>query len=196
MAILTSIIPKKIFSVAAYKKQLIQLLPRGALWKNLSATTKLFFEAIAVEFDRVDTQIVNLRREAVPGLSTAAQLLPDWEEEAGIVPGPSDSEALRQSRVHTALNTTYGNPTKQFFIDYALSAWNMVITVAAHGPFVPFRSGVGVSGDHLEAETAVFTWVITVVSDPNSSVNEMITKFLALKPAHTTFIVSGVEYIN
>lgn len=195
MANLTSIIPKKIFSVAAYQKMLIQLLPRGALWKNLSATTKLFFEAIAVEFDRVDTRIVDLRREAVPGLSTASNLLPDWEDEAGITPGSGDSESVRQQRAHATLNLSYGNPTVAFFVNYALQAWNMTITIASHAPFVPFRSGVGVSGDHLEAETAVFTWVITVVSDPNTRVSEMITKFLQMKPAHTTFIVSGIEYI-
>lgn len=186
MANLTSIVPKKIFTVASYQKQLLQLLPKGAIWKNLSATTKLLFEALAVEFNRVDQRIVDLRREAVPGLSTASELLADWESEAGITPATSDSESFRQNRVHTRLNTNFGNPTDAFFIQYALDAFGMVITISHTTD--PFRCGEDRIGDDLNGTGGFFVFKINVVSDPNSKLNELKDFIEQMKPAHTLAI--------
>lgn len=178
---LTNLIPQKIFSIEAYKNLLIRLLPRGPIWNSLSVTTKLLFEALAVEYDRVDTRFVDLQREAIAGLSV--ELLSDWEAEAGITPLSTDTTTIRQNRVHARLNSNFGNPTKTFFENYALSAFGIVMVISYGSD--PMRCGTALCGDELETTGGTFVFTVTVSSDPNSKLAELQAFINQMKPAHT-----------
>jgi uncharacterized protein YmfQ (DUF2313 family) len=193
---LTPLVPVKKYGLASYKQMLINLLPVGHIWRNISTNFKLLFEAFAVELDRFEQRVTDLKREAIPGLSV--EMLPEWEALALLPeerPLSGDSISQRQAVVHAKVTEELRARTAQFFIDYALAAYGMTITIAAAASLTPFRSGVNVSGDHLEADAAVYTWVITVVADPLSNISRMITAFRRMKLAHTSFIVNGIEYI-
>lgn len=192
---LTPLVPVKKYGLAAYKQMFLNLLPVGHIWRNLSTTFKLLAEAFAVELDRFEQRVTDLKKEAVPGLSV--ELLGEWETLALLPeerPLAADSTSQRQAVVHAKVTEELRARTAQFFIDYALAAFGMTITIAAAASLTPFRSGVNVSGDHLEADSAVYTWVITVVADPSTNVTRMITAFRRMKLAHTSFMVSGVDY--
>ena len=72
-------------TAAEYKQQYKALLPPGRLWDSLRREGSVaddFWAAQAEEFARVDQRAEDLLAEANP--YTAFEMLPDWEEWAGL----------------------------------------------------------------------------------------------------------------
>jgi hypothetical protein len=82
----------------AYGRLLVDLLPPGRLWKLLGDTLlKRFLLAPATELARVHERAVDLYREAF--ISTADELLEEWEADYDLAPAEGDTDAVRQARV-------------------------------------------------------------------------------------------------
>lgn len=70
-------------TAAAYRDELLALLPLGQAWpRDPAATTGMLLLALADEFSRIDGRADDLLEEADPG--TTLELLPDWERVAGL----------------------------------------------------------------------------------------------------------------
>jgi uncharacterized protein YmfQ (DUF2313 family) len=193
---LTPLVPVKRFNIASYKQMLINLLPPGHIWRNLGANFKLFLEAFAVELDRIEQTMTDLIRESVPGLSTEALLLAEWEAAALLpdeMPLDADTELQRQLTVHAKITQQMDFAGKDFFIAYA-GVLGMTITITSAATPNAFRVGEDTMGTALAPDGSPFYWVVTVTADPNGNVAKMITAFRRLKPAHTAFIHDGTEY--
>lgn len=82
-------------SVAAYARQMIQLLPPGRLWKGLASKLEDFLMGAAEELQRVYERGQLLFYESDP--RTANELQPEFEEEYGT--SSEGTLAERQARV-------------------------------------------------------------------------------------------------
>lgn len=103
------------------------------------------------EVNRLDDSVVTLIKEAIPGLSTDANLLPEWQTETAIptacmkLANPSMTEEQRRSAVHSLItlrgNVTdgYSNLSPQFFIDLAASASAAITITYGGGAGEPYR---------------------------------------------------------
>lgn len=182
---LTQITPVKKRTLANYKELLRKLLPVGILWENLSDDWDLLLEAFAVELDRYEQRVIDLRREIVPGLSS--ELLSDWEEIALLpdeMPSPTATETERQEIVHTKIFAILEpGPTEQFFIDYAAE---LNITITSFTTIDRFRVGAARVGDRLNDEyTEAFVWVVNYTGGTTEERQAMKVAFERMAPAHT-----------
>lgn len=174
-------------TLANFTQLLKNLLPKGTLWKNLSATFSDFLESFAEELKRFDALSIDFLNEIVPGLSTSGEMLEDWERIALLddeIPVDGTPESERQDIVQTKYYTVLPGPTETFFTEYAA---NLNITITSFGTVDRFRVGVGRIGDRLHGGLAVgFTWVVNYTGGTAAERAAMKAYFERLKPAHTT----------
>jgi uncharacterized protein YmfQ (DUF2313 family) len=107
-------------SPAAYARQLVQLLPRGAAWNRAAGAVLLqLLEAIADSLARVDRRASALVEEANP-LSTL-ELLPDWERVAGLPDSCAPiADSIRERQIAVARKlATIGGQSRTFLIELA-----------------------------------------------------------------------------
>jgi uncharacterized protein YmfQ (DUF2313 family) len=165
----------------------------------------LLMSCFSRELHRFASQFNLLLRESVPGLSTEAELLVDWERIAGLPDSCSSlgtTEAQRQLTVHQKIYGLYTGLSKQFFIDYAAGS-GVTITIVEDAGGDVFRtthksSGViqrvtqmptgDVDGSRLNSLASIHTWTVTIVSDPNNNQDVLECIFNKLKPAHTIVV--------
>lgn len=106
--------------IAAYRDQLIALLPPGAAWTVEPGSRRWqLLTAMAAEFARVDGRAADLREEADP--RTAVELLTDWERVCGLpdpCAGPAETIAERRQRILRVL-TSRGGQSRAYFIGVA-----------------------------------------------------------------------------
>jgi len=183
---LTEITPRKIYTLTSFTKLLKNLLPVGTLWKNLTASFSDFLEAFAEELNRYDQRIVDLRTELIPGLSTEAELLPDWERICLLpdeVPASGTPEAERQTIVQTKYTTVLPGPTEAFFTNYAAK---LNITITSFGDINRFRVSTARVGDRInDDDDTAFTWIVNYTGGTTAERAAMKAYFERLKPAHT-----------
>lgn len=184
---LTQITPVKKRTITSYKNMLRALLPVGVLWENLSDDWDDLLEAFAVELDRHEQRVIDLQRENIPGLSTEAEMLPDWERNALLtdeLPSPTATESERQQIVHTKIFAILEpGPTEQFFTDYAAE---LNITITSFSTIARFRVGTARVGDRLNDEfTEAFVWVVNYTGGTTEERQGMKVAFERMTPAHT-----------
>lgn len=172
-----------------FGKMMLDLLPRGLLWRNLNETFQEFMESWAAELKRIDDLGPVFIQEAFPGTSTLDLMLEDWERVALLGderPDGSETEQQRQQVVAAKVTTGYTGPSRQFFTDLAAKFGMTVLVTDGTGDETPPRVDVArVDVARLNDVTNIFQWNIAVIADPLTQ----LTKFQALvdriKPAHT-----------
>lgn len=127
----------------AYLRQLQALLPEGAAWpREADADITKALYAIAEEFARIDQRAVDLLEEADP--ETTQELLPEWEEDAGLpdlCTGPLPTIQERRSALLARLHTD-GGQSPMFFVSLAAEmGYEIIIT-----EFRPFTAGSRAGG--------------------------------------------------
>lgn len=165
-----------------YKKQLIALLPTGALWPA-AQTVNTFtdvLDALAEELARIDARVENLMLEAYP--DTSVELLPDWERVAGLPDSCTGELATLQQR-HNALMgvlTIQRSLSRQFYIDIA-ARLGFTITITELAGFT-WRVNAA-----LDVNAVYFRADVSVAGDPLvQSLNNLLECAMnTLKPAHT-----------
>lgn len=147
---------------SAYKRQLLQLLPRGAAWEiELGDVRDKFLEAIAQELARVEARGVDLFNEGDP--RTALEMLPDWEQAVSlpdsIVTEIPASVTERRIAILTKL-LARGGASPQYFIDLA-AVMGFLITITEYTSSVA-RSGRLRSGDRIYGTAWAYAWKVNV----------------------------------
>lgn len=178
---LQQIKPSQKRTLENYKDFLLNFLPTGPLWKNLSETFIAFMEAWAVEFHRNDGRNTDLQTEVIPGLSV--ELLEIWESDVLVedeLPEIGDTIFQRQCRIHSKLFSTPNNPTQKFFEDLAL---NRVVVIDITFPQDVFRVSVNRVGDRLSGAFNNFIWIVDYVSGDKDEYIKLETTFRRLSVA-------------
>ncbi|SNT29105.1 Uncharacterized protein YmfQ in lambdoid prophage, DUF2313 family [Noviherbaspirillum humi] len=191
-------------SAIDYLRQLQALLPHGAVWpRNDDAALTRLLQAAADELARIDARSEQLVSEADP--RTTAELLADWERNAGlpdpalVVAGLSQSVAQRRTALVTRL-TTVGGQSPAYFIALA-GALGYTVTIT---DFKPFQAGVSRCGARLTNGAWRHAWQVngalntvtpfragqSAAGDPlNAWGNQLLEAVLSrFKPAHTTVL--------
>lgn len=165
-----------------YKKQLIALLPPGALWPAVqtSNTFTQLLDALAEELARIDARAQNLVDEAYP--NTTLELLPDWERVAGL-PGKCTgglSNLQQRSNALMGVLTIDRSLSRAFFIAIA-ARLGFVITITELAGHTWRVNAV------LDANAVYFRASVSVAGDPLvQSLNNLLECAInTLKPAHT-----------
>lgn len=177
-----NLIPQKVRGIPEYKAMLANLFPRGPIWDSKGSVFMALLESVAVELDRFEQKTVDVLKAAVPGLSTIAEFLPDWENailSPTEKPSASETEAQRQARVHMKWTGAHGDPTNAFFIAYALGL-GMTITI---GTGTVARFGTARFGERFATDGGPNTWTISGATGPNAAVFKEFVE--VKKPAHT-----------
>lgn len=186
-----------------YSSQLLALLPPGPAW-DVEAVPELVavFEAVAVEFARVDARAEDLRLEMVP--SGVRELLPDWERVLGLPDaclGPDGGFAERRAEVVRRFSET-GRQDAAYFVEIAKKlgyddAWIEEYRAPRFGRSMFGRDRFGTRRQqflwkfHLGARRAggarfgVTQWGERFGSNPNNIVECIVRRY---KPAHTHVI--------
>lgn len=183
------------------------------VWQNTIALTAsnsiastffgLILSAFANELNRFNIRWNDLYRESIPGISI--ELLPDWEQEAGINEKCGfDLTTLsieeRQCNVQAIIYSDYSNSmNKQFFIDYAESI-GYIITINDNSdlskPFLvapvgPSPDDLGSRvGDRLNDSGQVSTIVVNILSgnlDPDA-IERFECNLNSVKSSHIIFV--------
>lgn len=175
-----------------------------------SSMLAILMSCFSTECERFAADFNKLLRESVPGLSTEAELLTDWERIAGLPDECSplaSTESQRQQVVHNKIYTQYSGLTKQFFIDYA-AGLNVTITIEDDPGGSVFRTthktgsaiqrvtrmpGSGtpterIDGSRLNSAQTLFTFAVTVTADPDGNQDVLECIFEKLKPANTQMV--------
>ncbi|MEJ1358357.1 MAG: putative phage tail protein [Candidatus Sedimenticola sp. (ex Thyasira tokunagai)] len=149
------------FNAEHYSQQLRDLLPEGPLWDSLKRLSSRFnglVQAHAEELARIDNRISNLPREANP--ATALELLPDWEEFAGL-PGCALSapETVQERRAAAAEKITYDGDDSPAAIKALAATLGYDIEIIQYTPFI---TGISKTGDNLNPLEFRFIWRVQV----------------------------------
>jgi uncharacterized protein YmfQ (DUF2313 family) len=141
-------------STTDYLRLLQSLLPKGKIWnREEGSTLTQYLTALADEFSRLDGRTVDLLLER--NVSTTSELVTEHETDFGITDDGSSTLSERQDLLLSRL-LAIGQQDVNYFIEIA-AAINYLITI---DEFMPFWSGVGVSGDACGDQTNVFYWKV------------------------------------
>ena len=145
-------------SISNYTDMLQGLAPRGAFWtRNTDSVFYQLFEALAVEFNRVDERIDDLTTESFP--TSTVELITEYENEFEITPAVSDL-STRQQIVHAKKNEI-GSMNAESYISFALSL-GYDITIET---FTPFWMGLPSLPAMIGIQSNLFYWLILVDAD-------------------------------
>lgn len=178
------------------------------------STLGILMSCFALELNRFEEKAIELLNQVVPGLSTDAELLTDWESMLGLpdecLASVSQTEAQRAATAHAKYTQNYTGMSTQFYIDYAASLGSDIsITGLSTVSNQPFRANGPVDIDETRVEPhtspggstgtenlipgrvyslqATYQWQVNgSSSDPNKDIIECI--FEKLKPAYTTIV--------
>lgn len=147
------------FNAAAYRDQLLALLPLGAAWsRNPASWLGRLMLGLGDELARVDRRAVDLLDEADP--RTALELLPDWERVTGLpdecVRQP-DTLAERRLAVVGRL-TDRGGQSKAYFTAFA-AAYGYQIAIEE---CTSSDAGSVCAGDPLADDGWRHVWIVHV----------------------------------
>lgn len=145
-------------SAPDYATQLRSLLPRGLAWEMApDGVLSGLLLALGQEFARIDARAGALLEEADP--RTALELLPDWEQVAGLpdaCTGAPEEVYERQVALHQKL-TGIGGQSRADFVELA-AGLGYAIEIEEHRPFMV--------GDRIESplsgEAWAFAWTVRV----------------------------------
>jgi len=154
--------------------------------------------AFAVELEKFEDAVTDLRREAVPGLSRS--LLDRWETDLGLpddVPLPYQSVEERAQIAHAKYTANYSGQSKEFFIEYAAKL-GAVITIQEYAGYTSIfrvdknrvdRMPVeGIDGSRLWSLHSKYKWTIEVISLDTVSLEYLQYRIGEIAPAHTIII--------
>ena len=139
----------------------------------------------AIELEKFEQRVTDLRREAIPGLSS--ELLTEWERDLGLpdICSPLAATIEERSQIcHAKYTGNYYGQSKQFFIDYASKLGALITIQEYSGAGSVFRVDtnrvdrmpiVGIDGARLWSTTAKFRIKIIIVS-VNGNVSEQYIK--------------------
>lgn len=168
-----------------FRDLLVHLLPVGSLWKTLNDSFKDLLESFGVELNRLDQRCIDIQNEAVPGLSTDADLLSDWERNLlteDEKPSSSATESERQSIVDAKYYLQTKSTTIANLTAYA-AALGITITF---GDVDAFVVGISVVGESLESSgSAGYIWIVNHSGGTADQQQAMKTYFESVKPAHS-----------
>lgn len=128
----------------------------------------------AIELEKVEQRITDLRREVIPGLSR--ELLTEWERDLGLPDQCSPLAATVEERAqiaHAKYTGNYYGQNKQFFIDYALKLGATITIQEYSGAGGIFRVDVnrvdktdpyGIDGSRLWNASAKYVITINILS--------------------------------
>ena len=128
----------------------------------------------AVELEKLEQRITDLRKEAIPGLSR--ELLPEWERDLGLPDECSPlapTEAERAQIAHAKYTGNYYGASKQFFIDYAAKLGATITILEQTGAGSVFRVDInrvdktdpfGIDGSRLWSSVAKYRITIRIIS--------------------------------
>jgi len=165
-----------------------------------NSTLGLLLSCFAGELKRLETDVVKVLNNAIPGLSE--ELLPEWEEDLGLPEDcfpPDQTLKERQDAVHAKYTANYAGLTEQFFIDLAYSLGATIairyggeigtpfrangpvdIEETRVGPFTPASNPAG----RVWSVARLSVWIVDIRDDqPNIETIQCL--FNKLKPAHT-----------
>jgi uncharacterized protein YmfQ (DUF2313 family) len=187
--------------VAAYARQLVQLLPPGPVWRiEADSNLSRLLAGVATEFARVDGRAVDLLNEFDP--RTTYELLAEWERVYGL-PDPclGDAPSLAQRRASLIAKViATGQQTPASYIAIA-AALGFTVTITE---FMPFTVDSDVDA-YLYDDAWAYAWQVNAPLqtvgefDVESSVDDPLAWWgndalecvlLELKPAHTHLIFS------
>ena len=153
----------------------------------------------AIEFEKFEQRITDLRREAIPGLSN--ELLTDWENDLGL---PDECSPLapsigeRQRIAHAKYTGNYYGQSKQFFIDYAEKLGALITIQEFTGAGSIFRVDInrvdstppyGIDGSRLWSNVAKHRLAITIVNiDGEVSEQYIKCRLQQIAPAHIEIV--------
>jgi uncharacterized protein YmfQ (DUF2313 family) len=150
-----------------YLNLLKSLLPPGRAWTARSGSTfSKFLNVFANEMQRFQGRCDVAQGEMLP--STVTETIAEWEAEYGIVPGVSDTLAVRQARLHAKYLADGGQSAEYFLTLCAALGYNVGGSTNPHiritqNDFRPFRVGISKVGDPVNDNvtgSSAFTWVI------------------------------------
>jgi len=154
--------------------------------------------SFAVEFEKFEDAVTDVRREAIPGLSR--KLLSRWETDLGLpdeTPLPYQSLEERAQIAHAKYTAHYSGQSKDFFIDYA-EKLGAVITIEEYAGYssifrvdknrVDRMPVEGIDGSRLWSVYSKYKWTITVVSLGEVSLEYLKYRIEEIAPAHTIII--------
>jgi uncharacterized protein YmfQ (DUF2313 family) len=178
-------------NVAAYARQLRQLLPPGRLW-NLEPDSNLskLMLSIAEELARVDARGLVLIEESDP--RTATETLDEWERMLGlpdedVLEVPSTTEARRQAIISKLLRL--GGQSRAYYVTLAAACGYEVSIYDGYGAEL-FRVNRQRMGDRLYGPEWAHTWKVTVQPPTGSALttDELERILRRVAPAHTVVI--------
>lgn len=128
----------------------------------------------AIELEKLEQRITDVRREAIPGLSR--ELLPEWERDLGLPDQCSPLASTIEERAqiaHAKYTGNYYGQSKQFLIDYAEKLGATITVYEYTGAGSVFRVDVnrvdstepyGIDGSRLWSSVAKYRIVIDILS--------------------------------
>lgn len=146
-------------SAIQYKNLLKSLLPRGrALTRALGTTLDELLYALGEELSRVEERAYDLASESV--VSTATELLPEYEEEFGLpLPGLELKTTIEGRRADiSAKMIAVGQQNRGYYEEIAEAMGYDIVFET----FRCLRSGTMRAGDRLGEELAIFLWLVRV----------------------------------
>jgi len=155
-------------------------------------------QAFASELTELESKIVQIINERVPGLSN--ELLPEWERDLGLPDECSElapTQSERVAAVHAKYYGKYDGQSKDFYIQYVADLGGLITITDYTGSTNVFRvdnSRVdrdpvqGVDGARLRSKGSIFKWIVNVYDTGEVSIDYLICRFDQLKPAHTQII--------
>jgi len=178
-----SIYPTDGYSLDAIKEMVLQIFPRGPIWR--SAGTSALAEALARGLQRGSNRVADLLREQFG--STASETILAWAREYGLLsdacsPFPS-SEADRQAAIQAA-ERAQGGQDPAYYVGVA--AGLQVVIDIAEVPVSPTRCGVARCGDELAGEDAAYEWLVIGPASTAAALQDRLECLISrLAPSHT-----------
>jgi len=121
------------------------------VWPLLSDGIKAAAEVVALMLDSIYAMYDELLLESNPYTCTSSGTLPDFERFYKIVPGESDTDAVRRARLWAKIRSTGDLNISYFYsiaaaLGYSVGSGEKHLTIS-DGDYPAFRAGISVSGD-------------------------------------------------
>jgi len=165
---------------------------------SIKARLGKILQAFAAEMTELESKIIQIINERVPGLSN--ELLPEWERDLGLPDECSElatTQSERVAAVHAKYYGKYDGQSKEFYEQYAADLGATVTIEDYTGSTNVFRVDIsrvdrhptqGIDGARLRSKGSIFKWIVNVYNTGEVSIDYLICRFDQMKPAHTQVI--------
>jgi len=165
---------------------------------TIKARLGKLFQAIGAEFAELESNVIQILNESVPGLSD--ELLPEWEADLGL---PDECSKLaitkeeRQAAVNAKYFGKYDGQSKRFYEEYGTSLGATLTITDYTGSAQVFRVDksrvdrmpvYGIDGARLRSKGAKYKWIVNVYDTGAVSYEYLQCRYNQMKPSHTQLI--------